>query len=93
MERSERLSLYEPFFNEWSVQRILKEYDDVMFVELLHNHSHESSIMKVKTIMGNQREIDYQVHSMLMNYEMVQLNYLDNTPYQLEEHYFIEDNG
>ena len=81
MGYNERLSMYEPFFNEWQVNRILKEYDDIVFVELLHAHSHEIVIMKMKTIMGDQREIDYQIHSMLMNYEMNQLNQLDNTPY------------
>jgi TPR repeat protein len=93
MNRVDRLYYYEPFFHEWKINKILKEYDDVVFVELIHETSPLKSVLKMKTIMGDEASIDVQVHDLLMNYEMNQLNALENTPYLNEEHFYIEEDN
>ena len=67
MEQKERIELYEPFFDEWKIVKLLKEYDHISFLEIVNNFTGESAVLKVITILGDERKIDYEMYNLLMN--------------------------
>ncbi|MCD7892891.1 MAG: sel1 repeat family protein [Erysipelotrichaceae bacterium] len=83
----ERLKLYEPFFNQYYIDHIVKQYDDMVWICF-----DNGMLMKVKTLYC-QEDIEKVInHLMVDQYKITSYPNLEDSPYLNQIHYYIEEN-